>query len=54
MIVLIKFNTWVITLLIHLLKYDFIVWVPTAVYNTLGNDTANRYNNVYNFVVNMY
>ena len=34
----------------QLVEYDFIVWVPTAVYNTLGNDTANRYNNVYNFV----
>jgi len=33
-----------------LVEYDFIVWVPTAVYNTLGNDTANRYNNVYKFV----
>jgi len=31
-------------------SYDFIVWVPDAVFTTLGTNTANRENNVKNFV----
>lgn len=33
-----------------IVDYDFIVYVPSAVYATLGSDVDNRYNNVYGFV----
>lgn len=31
-------------------SYDYIVWVPTTVYNALGSDNTNRTNNITNFV----